>query len=386
MKILFVTLASPRVGKANVDIFHNAARLSEKGHEIHLITRKMPRIHGKQSPEDSITVHRLAFWMPVVSLIFCPIFVLRVIILTGKIQPDVIAAENNLHAPFAGYLAGKFWGIPSAFLLRELTADAIFHDKSQFIIKRWGAWLWMKLTHQLLRRTSNKLAINQGIKDYYEKVLDQSIPSAWLIGYDLEKFSLVDQEIHELRKKFNLVPGCNYLLYAGSLDTHRGLMTVLRAMHELGGGYNLHLLITGEGRGIKKMKHFVSQSNLEDRVSFLDWIDERDMYGLARLAQVGIEPYERLWPQDHTPSTKIALYVAADLFVLARPAPGYKELLQPGVKFDLFENVDELQALLFDIGNGDSTSSIKLNNCNDLVNSKLTSNCLEEFLRSAAGS
>ena len=384
MKILFVTLVNPIIGKANVDIFHNAQRLSEKGHEVHLITRKKPGFKRKYSQDDSITVHHLAFWMPFISLLFCPVFFLRVILLTGKIQPDVIAVENNLHAPFAGYLAGKFWGIPYAFLLRELTADAIYHNQSQLFLKRWGAWFWMKLTHRLLKRAPHKLAINQGIKDYYERMLGQTISSAWLIGYDLDNFLLADQQVNELREKYNLNESRNYLLYAGSLDTHRGLFTVLKAMCDLGDGHNFHLLITGEGKGINKMKRFVSQSKLEDRVSFLDWVEERDIYGIARIAQIGIEPYERLWPQNHTPSTKVALYVAADLYILARQAPGYKELLRPGVKYSFFGDVDELRTLLLNHKNGDPSFSPGQENFKELVNSQQTSDWMEKFLISAA--
>ena len=386
MKVLFITLINPRIGKANVDIFHNANRLSELGHEIHLVTRKQPGFQGKHSLDDSITVHRLASSMPYISLLFFPIFFMRVIIAAGKIQPDVIAAENNLHAPFAGFLAGKIWRIPYGFLLRELTADSIFHDHSQYILKRWGAWLLMKSIHFLLRRTPNKLSINQGISDYYRKVIGQSITSEWLIGYDLEGFSISDNELMEVRKKYNLVEGRKYLLYAGSLDKHRGLSMVFMALDGLGKESRYHLLITGEGKGIDSLKQFVAQADLEDRVTFLDWIEERDLYCVARLAQIGIEPYERLWPQDHTPSTKIALYIAANLLVLAKPAPGYAELIQPGMNFHLFRDAEELRTLLRDFDGVKSNLLLGEKHEKSLVDSKRTSKCLEAFLIAIANS
>jgi hypothetical protein len=80
------------------------------------------------------------------------------------------------------------------------------------------------------------------------------------------------------------------------------------------------------------------------------------------------------------------LYIAADLLVLAKPAPGYAELLSPGTKIHLFKDAEELRTLLVDFHPLKSNLLLENKHEKNLVDSKRTSKCMEAFLLDVAKS
>jgi glycosyltransferase involved in cell wall biosynthesis len=108
----------------------------------------------------------------------------------------------------------------------------------------------------------------------------------------------------------------------------------------------VQLIITGEGKAKEFLKQRAKELNLSDQVSFLDWLSIDELYGLISICDIGLEPYRRPWPQNHTPSLKVASYLAAKLFVLATKAPGYDELFQCTGTGLLYTTQEELRNFL----------------------------------------
>lgn len=347
MKILFVTLHSSRIGKANLDVFNPAIELAKRGHSVHIISRDDLGSSSEIPLDiDGARVYPVAFQSALRSFIFLPLFALRVFRIAAKIEPDLIIAENNLHCPFVGYVVAKLQKRPLLILLRELTADALYYDKSRSLLKRGLAWLMMKAGHFLLSRVKHKVAINSGIAKYYTEVLGQEIPSVWLLGFDLSRFDCDEAILQQVASKYGLQPDKIKLLYTGTLALERGLGSVFQALSCLPDSNRLQLLITGEGKALNILKREASRLGISESVSFLGWLTTRELDALLCLADVGIEPYSRPWPQDHTPSSKVASYAAAGLFVLATEAFGYREIIVNGENGYLYSKTDELEVLL----------------------------------------
>lgn len=347
MRILIVALHSSRIGKANLDVFNPAMELAKRGHSVHIISRD-DLDSSSETPVDieRVRVYPVAFKSALLSLILFPLFVLRVFRIAVKIGPDVIIADNNLHCPFVGYLAARLQGRPLLLLLRELTADALYYDRSQNILKRGLAWLMMKASHFLLSRVEHKIAINSGIAKYYTKVLRREIPSIWLLAFDLSRFDCDEAYLRQTANKYGLQQDKIKLLYTGTLTLDRGLGSVFQALSQLPDPDRVQLLITGEGKALNALKEKVGRLGISEHVSFLGWLTTRELDALLCLADAGLEPYSRPWPQDHTPSGKVASYVAAALFVLATDAPGYSEIITDSRTGYLYQDANELQALL----------------------------------------
>jgi glycosyltransferase involved in cell wall biosynthesis len=135
-------------------------------------------------------------------------------------------------------------------------------------------------------------------------------------------------------------------VYTGTLALERGIGSVFQALSRLPDLDKLQLLITGEGKALSALKREVSRLGISEHVSFLGWLTTRELNALLCLADIGLEPYSRPWPQDHTPSGKVASYVAAGLFVLATDAPGYSEIITDRKMGYLYENAKQLQSFL----------------------------------------
>ena len=129
MKLLFVNLHSSRIGKANLDVFNSAIELAKRGYDVHVIGRDdLGSLSEIPVHLEGIWVYPIAFRSALHSFFFLPLFFVRVFRIATQISPDVIVTENNLHCPFVGYWVAKSQKRPLLFLLRELTADALYYD------------------------------------------------------------------------------------------------------------------------------------------------------------------------------------------------------------------------------------------------------------------
>jgi len=67
------------------------------------------------------------------------------------------------------------------------------------------------------------------------------------------------------------------LVYHGTADLDRGLESLVRAVKVLDKKFELHLLLVGDGRAIKKLEKIVSEEQLEQRVVFHQPVSVREI-------------------------------------------------------------------------------------------------------------
>jgi glycosyltransferase involved in cell wall biosynthesis len=73
-----------------------------------------------------------------------------------------------------------------------------------------------------------------------------------------------------------------FLLYAGMLERHKGVLELLRAFKELARQANLKLVIAGDGSLREEVRMAITQANLSDMVHLTGWLDHDRLYPLLR--------------------------------------------------------------------------------------------------------
>ena len=90
----------------------------------------------------------------------------------------------------------------------------------------------------------------------------------------------------ETEVKYNLPK--DYLLYVGSIEERKNLLTLLKTLKELP---NQKLVVIGNGKAYKiKCLRFISEHNLSDRVAFLSGLEIEEMAAIYQSAQMLIYP------------------------------------------------------------------------------------------------
>jgi len=90
----------------------------------------------------------------------------------------------------------------------------------------------------------------------------------------------------ETLAKYNLPE--NYLLYVGSIEARKNLLTLLKALKELP---EQKLVVIGNGKAYKiKCLRFISKHNLSNRVAFLHDLTLKEMAGIYQSAQLLVYP------------------------------------------------------------------------------------------------
>ena len=95
-----------------------------------------------------------------------------------------------------------------------------------------------------------------------------------------------DTKKQEIQVKYNLPK--NYLLYVGSIEERKNLLTLLKTIKELP---NQKLVVIGNGKAYKiKCLRFIAEHNLSDRVLFITGLNLEEMAAIYQNAQMLIYP------------------------------------------------------------------------------------------------
>ena len=90
----------------------------------------------------------------------------------------------------------------------------------------------------------------------------------------------------EIKDKYQLFE--NYLLYVGSIEERKNLLTLLKSLNNLP-EYNL--IIIGDGKSyMKKCQKYIKTNNLQKRTKFLSGLEIEEMAGIYQQAKMLIYP------------------------------------------------------------------------------------------------
>lgn len=86
----------------------------------------------------------------------------------------------------------------------------------------------------------------------------------------------------------------NFLMYAGGLEKHKGILRLLGAWKEL--PKDLKLVLVGEGKLRQEVNALISRNGLESSVFPLGWVDDYRMYSLLSDSDGLVIP--SIWPEN----------------------------------------------------------------------------------------
>ena len=87
-----------------------------------------------------------------------------------------------------------------------------------------------------------------------------------------------------------------FMMFAGMLEKHKGVLELLKAYKELAKQSKLKLVIVGDGTLRQKIREIIEQLGLSDRVYLLGWVDRALFYALLRDSVCLAIP--SIWPEN----------------------------------------------------------------------------------------
>ncbi|CAG0964036.1 Glycogen synthase [Methanosarcinales archaeon] len=89
----------------------------------------------------------------------------------------------------------------------------------------------------------------------------------------------------------------NYFLYAGVLETHKGICNLLKIFKEHGNEIDAKLIIVGKGSLKEKIMDYIFKNKLENKVIVLGWVSDEMLWSLYRDALALVIP--SIWPENN---------------------------------------------------------------------------------------
>lgn len=107
-------------------------------------------------------------------------------------------------------------------------------------------------------------------------------------GLEDDYIKYTQQEKKELRSYYHFPEKEAIIMFAGRLDTDKGIYFLLKALHQLiEQGQKVHLLLAGDGAFSQCLKEI---SPYWYTVTFTGFIDKKELYKLYSIADIGIVP------------------------------------------------------------------------------------------------
>ncbi len=245
-----------------------------------------------------------------------------------------VAVAGDLRSGIPTAIAGKLLGITVVFDLREdyaglaraLPADSTLEKVVQNE-RLVGA----------LERTTIELAdaVWVVVEERRDKLVAQGvapekltpISNTPIIRKEGEETPLVDGGSNGAASGFDS-PGFT-LVYVGVLNEFRGLDLLLDAIAELDRdtGEPVTLVVAGEGPHRDSLERRCRELDIEDRVTFLGWIDSERVPAFLASGDVGVIPHRVTPLTEYTIPNKLFDYMLAGLPVLARNITPIKRIV-----------------------------------------------------------
>jgi glycosyltransferase involved in cell wall biosynthesis len=147
----------------------------------------------------------------------------------------------------------------------------------------------------------------------------------------------------------------SFLLYAGMLEKHKGVLSLLEAYRKVGKRINLKLVIAGDGTLGPKVEKLIRQYGLSDVVFPLGWLKHERLYALLRDASALVIP--SICPENAPLVALEALSVGTP--IVGSNLGGLPEIvskLHPGLVFSWGSDDDLVRAIGFCLENSNKLS------------------------------
>ena len=193
-------------------------------------------------------------------------WIFKILLLNRKKHIKIIHAHDTGYAGLVAVLSGKILGIPVI-----LTSHGIRHKTLEtLLIGKFNKTL-LKLEHSLdvfnLKYADLIIVVNSSLKKYIKKITNKKIeyiPNTIKVKNFV--FSKTDRE--SIRKELAIDSNTKVVGYVGRLSNEKNLFTLLTGFADASEKNLIKLIIAGIGINEQKMRDYVKQRNIEDKVIF----------------------------------------------------------------------------------------------------------------------
>lgn len=295
MRILFATdQYLPTPGGISVVTQRISAALAKKGHTVAVIAPSTNWKFRKES-KDGVTVFRIQSVLvhKLKQLRYSPTFLYRNKIdhIITTFKPDIIHLETpNTIASEALYVARKF-NIPiiaTCHIMPENISGTL-----PFLPSKIGKMIGNLYMKQIIN-VYNKVSLVTAPTPIGTAILvanNIKRPTLPLSnGIDLDAFTPPSKEDQKkLREKYNL-PAAPMILYIGRLDKEKKVNILIESLQYLKKTQPFHLVIEGKGQQMEDLEELVQKLGLQNKISFIGYIEENELSTLYSLASVFVMP------------------------------------------------------------------------------------------------
>ncbi len=348
MNILFVADVSIAnvIGGAERVLFEQSTRLAKRGHDVHILTRRLPE-HKK----DRDTIQNVTEWRydadqkSSISFIRATMRNSRPLFefLNKRYSFDCI----NFHQPFSAFgviqspvskRIRKIYTCHSLsfeeFVSRNTIPD-IFYKKGLYLInifvRRW-------IEKRALKGSNEIVALSQFTRDRIKRTY--RIPSNKITvisgGVDLERFFPADNK-EDIRRRLDIPPGKVILFTVRNIVQRMGLENLIAAIHQaIKIAPDIYLVLGGDGPLKENLIDQTERLGIRKYISFTGFITEEDLPDYYRMADIFVLSTLELEGFGLVTLESMASGVP----VLGTPVGGTKEILYEFDPGFLFKDTD----------------------------------------------
>jgi glycosyltransferase involved in cell wall biosynthesis len=338
MHLLFVSDVSITrvIGGAERVLYEQCTRLVRKGHEVHVLTRRLP-----SHETDSETVAGVREWRYAVNRA-SGFFFLTTTLRNGRklfetLQEEVCFDILNFQQPFSAYAVLRSRAsrtIPKVYTCHSFAFEE-FRSRNSMPAGPFGRIAYFlnlqarKYIERKALAASHRLVVlsrftAEKLQDVYGIPVQQSRISPG--GADLEKFipATGEEERATIRRRLRLPEDRFILLTVRNLEPRMGLVQLINAMKAVVGVHpEVLLVIGGSGTLRQTLSSLVEESGLSGHVRFTGFIPEEKLADYYRMADMFVLPTVEL--EGFGLITPEAL--ASGLPVVGTPVGGTIEIL-----------------------------------------------------------
>ena len=202
-----------------------------------------------------------------------------------KMNIDLIYCDDSL--PFYGYLIKKFTRLPVVIRLGDLQTGYLFLNKGA------AGKIAFKVSHKLevnsWAKVDGLITISEPFERYViSKGLDGGKIATVLECVDTEIFKTMKPNL-DVKEKYNLSQDSIILMYHGTVESPKGLDTLLKFVSPtLQRNKSVKLFIVGDGSALSNLKTLAKNLGISGSIVWTGWIPFSEMVDYINSCDIGI--------------------------------------------------------------------------------------------------
>ena len=334
------------IGGAERVLYEQSTRLANRGHSVHILTRKLPNHEKYKEIIKGVTEWRYdCIKKNNIYFIYSTLKNAKHLFeyLIGRYAFNCL----NLHQPLSGFgiiHSNLISRVPRIYTCHSLAFEEFLSRKGKalYFMPRFLNYLQSqglkKIERDVLRKSDKIVVLSNFTKDKImnnHKIIQKKI-QVIQGGVDLDKFGpTTDKNI--IRKKLNIHPNKIILLTVRNLVQRMGLENLIIAFNELiKQNAEINLVIGGDGKLKPGLIALARSFGIEDHIHFVGFISEEQLPSYYQMADIFVLPTKEL--EGFGLVTLEAM--ASGLPVLGTPVGGTKEIIGNFDSSFLFKSPD----------------------------------------------